>query len=192
MLARSGLQRCQCLEKTSLKRWESCILEYFIEPESELSEKVTAVPSTEGSTVEGQIVKVSEFPLLTSCLYVGVISLCLWGISPSDFASFAHHFASFPHQICFISPTNCFISPTNCFISPTDCFISPTKFSLPHHYFASLCQKLEHNFLIFFPCFSSLELNFEQFFFRELLINLPCHRLSKWYNPQALVLVQTS
>ena len=85
--------------------------------------------------------------------YKGVISLCLWGISPSDFASFAHHFASFPHQICFISPTNCFISPTNCFISPTSCFISPTKFSLPHHYFASLCQKLEHNFLIFFPFF---------------------------------------
>ena len=126
------------------------------------------------------------------CLVAGVISLCLRGISPSDFASFAHHFASFPHQICFISPKNCFISPTSCFISPTDCFISPTKFSLPHHYFASLCQKLEHNFLIFFPCFSSLELNFEQFFFRELLINLPCHRLSKWYNPQALVLVQTS
>ena len=122
----------------------------------------------------------------------GWYALCLWGISPSDFASFAHHFASFPHQICFISPKNCFISPTSCFISPTDCFISPTKFSLPHHYFASLCQKLEHNFLIFFPCFSSLELNFEQFFFRELLINLPCHRLSKWYNPQALVLVQTS
>ena len=70
MLARRGLRRCQCLEKTSLKRWESCILEYFIEPESEVSEKVTAVPSTEGSTVEGQIVKVSEFPLLNSCLYV--------------------------------------------------------------------------------------------------------------------------
>ena len=98
--------------------------------------------------------------------FKGWYALCLWGISPSDFASFAHHFASFPHQICFISPTNCFISPTNCFISPTDCFISPTKFSLPHHYFASLCQKLEHNFLIFFPCFSSLELNFEQFFFQ--------------------------
>ena len=64
------MRRCQCLEKTSLKRWESCILEYFIEPESEVSEKVTAVPSTEGSTVEGQIVKVSEFPLLNSCLYV--------------------------------------------------------------------------------------------------------------------------
>ena len=64
------MRRCQCLEKTSLKRWESCILEYFIEPESEVSEKVTAVPSTEGSTVEGQIVKVSEFPLLNSCLHV--------------------------------------------------------------------------------------------------------------------------
>ena len=91
----------------------------------------------------------------------GVISLCLLGISPSDFASFAHHFASFPHEICFISPTNCFISPTNCFISPTSCFISPTKFSLPHHYFASLCQKLEHIFLIFFPFFQlwSLILN---------------------------------
>ena len=122
----------------------------------------------------------------------GVISLCLWGISPTHFASFPHQVASFPHQICFISPTNCFVSPTVCFISPTDCFISPTKFSLPHHYFASLCQKLEHNFLIFFPFFSSLELNFKQFYFRELLINLPCHRLSKWYNPQALVLVQTS
>ena len=93
------------------------------------------------------IIKYDEVP------HLGVISLCLWGISPSDFASFAHHFASFPHQICFISPTNCFISPTNCFISPTSCFISPTKFSLPHHYFASLCQKLEHNFLIFFPFF---------------------------------------
>ena len=101
---------------------------------------------------------------MTPMLLVGVISLCLWGISPSDFASFAHHFASFPHQICFISPKNCFISPTSCFISPTDCFISPTKFSLPHHYFASLCQKLEHNLLIFFPFFSSLELNFKQFF----------------------------
>ena len=29
-------------------------------------------------------------------LMQGVISLCPWGISPSYFASFAHHFASFP------------------------------------------------------------------------------------------------
>ena len=30
---------------------------------------------------------------------MGVISLCLWGISPTDSASFTHHFASFTHQI---------------------------------------------------------------------------------------------
>ena len=128
---------------------------------------------------------------MTPMLLVGVISLCLWGISPSDFASFAHHFASFPHQICFISPTNCFISPTSCFISPTDCFISPTKFSLPHHYFASLCQKLEHNFLIFFPFFHLWSLILNNLFSGNCWSMCPVIVI-KWYNPQALVLVQTS
>ena len=100
-------------------------------------------------------------------------------------------FASFPHQICFISPTNCFISPTSCFISPTDCFISPTKFSLPHHYFASLCQKLEHNFLIFFPFFHLWSLILNNLFSGNCWSMCPVIVI-KWYNPQALVLVQTS
>ena len=73
----------------------------------------------------------------------GVISLCLWGISPKYFASFPHQVASSPHQICFISPTNCFVSPTKCCISPTNCCISPTIFSFPQHNFVSLCQKIK-------------------------------------------------
>ena len=29
----------------------------------------------------------------------GVISLCLWGISPTDFASLTHHYASFHNNV---------------------------------------------------------------------------------------------
>ena len=66
----------------------------------------------------------------------GWYALCLWGISPTHFASFPHQVASSPHQICFISPTNCFVSPTVC-------FISPTSFSFPQCYVVSLCQNLK-------------------------------------------------
>ena len=71
---------------------------------------------------------------------IGWYALCLWGISPTHFASFPHQVASSPHQICFISPTNRFVSPTVCFISPTDRFISPTQFLTSPTHFVSLCQ----------------------------------------------------
>ena len=97
----------------------------------------------------------SESYFVTPEDYVGFkVQPCQWlQIILISIASFTHHFASLPHQICLISPNNCIISPTSCFISPTDCFSSPKKFSLPQHYFASLCQKLEHNLTIVFLFF---------------------------------------
>ena len=68
---------------------------------------------------------------------------------------------------CFIYPSFCFTSPSNLLNFPKQLHHLPNKllhipnrllqfpkkFSLPQHYFASLCQKLEHNFLIFFSLF---------------------------------------
>ena len=61
---------------------------------------------------------------------------------------------------CFIYPSFCFTSSSNLLNFPKQLLHIPNrllqfpkKFSLPQHYFASLCQKLEHNFLIFFPFF---------------------------------------
>ena len=91
-------------------------------------------------TINSTSIKPSmEVRNLTYVHHIGVISLCLWGISPTHFASFPHQVASSPHQICFISPTNRFVSPTACFISPTDRFISPTQFLTSPTHFVSLC-----------------------------------------------------
>ena len=61
------------------------------------------------------------------------------GISPTHFASFPHHLTSFPHQSCFISPKKLLHFPNN-LIQQIASF-PPKKFSLPKHYFVSLCQK---------------------------------------------------
>ena len=75
-----------------------------------------------------------------------------------------------PIRFCFICPSFCFISPSNLLHFPNKLLHLPNKLlhfpnrllhfpnkiltlSNTHHYFASLCQKLEHIFLIFFHFF---------------------------------------
>ena len=57
----------------------------------------------------------------------GVISLCLWGISPTDFASFPHHFASFPPSNLLHFPTKLLHLPNNLLHIPNILLHFPNK-----------------------------------------------------------------
>ena len=59
----------------------------------------------------------------------GVISLCIWGTSPTHFASLPQQFVSFPQQFCFISPTNLLHFPNNFSRFPNKLIHFPKPFS---------------------------------------------------------------
>ena len=125
---------------------------------------------------------------------------------PPPWGFFTLSLGHLPIRFCFICPSFCFISPSNLLHFPNKLLHLPNNLlHFPNrllHFpneiltspsrFCFTLPKTRTQFFDIFSLFSSLELNFKQFYFRELLINMPCHRLSKWYNPQALVLVQTS
>ena len=80
----------------------------------------------------------------------GVISLCIWGTSPTNFASLPQQIVSFPQQFCFSSPTILFHFPNNLLHFPNTMSHFPNTFShFPNTILYHFAKKNYNFFLLF-------------------------------------------